>query len=268
MYLTDSHIHTKFSSDSDASMESMVLQAIRLNVKEITITDHIDLEYPDENYPFSIDYPIYKKAIEACREAYGDKIKIHLGVEIGLQPHLKKELEKITASNQYDFIIGSSHTVGKKELYGNDFYKGKQKKEAYTQYFEEVLYNIKHIPIFQVYGHLDYVNRYGDYADNSLSPHTYREIIEEILKALIASGKGIEVNTSGYKYGLGHTHPQPEILKWYKALGGKLLTIGSDAHSPQEICGYFKEATAVIEACGFSSIAVFENQQPVFHSIK
>ncbi len=264
MFYADYHMHTKFSSDSDASMSSMVERAVQLGLKEIAITDHVDFDYPDPDFPFQIDYKKYAASIQNMKERYGDKISIKIGVEMGLQPYLKDEIEEFCQENYFDFIIGSSHCVDKKELFGFDFFRGKSKEEAFHRYFESVLENIELFDCFHVYGHVDYINRYSPYEDKDLRYEDYSEIIDEILKTVIRKEKGLEINTSGFKYGLGQTHPQQAILERYHELGGRIITVGSDSHNPESIAGYFDAAYDALEDAGFEEITLFQNRKPVF----
>lgn len=249
-------------------MEEMIQQAIHLGLSEIMITDHVDFDYPDPNFPFLMDYPDYAKKIEECKNQYSSQISIRKGLEIGLQPHIREKSRNFCLQNEFDFIIGSTHCVDRLELYGNSFFQGKTQKQAYTRYFEDVLHNIRTCDFFDVYGHIDYINRYGDYTNHILEVSDYTELIEEILKELIAKGIGLEINTSGFKYGLGYAHPKLAILKRYQELGGEIITIGSDAHSPDYIASHFKEAYELLSAAGFQAITVFEKRIPHFIDIK
>lgn len=80
--------------------------------------------------------------------------------------------------------------------------------------------NIKTGIDFDVYGHIDYIIRYTPtqqkYKAQGIINEAYMEkcfresadAVDEILHLLLARGKGIEVNTAGIKYGLGHTNPR------------------------------------------------------------
>ena len=159
MIYSDYHMHTNFSSDSDTTMEDMIRQAISLGLKEIAITDHLDYQYPDPEFPFLLDYDAYTKKIQQMREKYDSKIIIRKGAEFGLQAHVKKETDDFYANGSFDFVIGSTHCVKGLELYGNSFYQGKTQHDAYLEYFEDLYNNEKIYDCFKVYGHMEYVNR-------------------------------------------------------------------------------------------------------------
>ena len=138
-----------------------------------------------------------------------------------------RDARMFTEFNPFDFVIGSTHVINGLDVSDSRFFEGKTKKEAYTEYFENVLENAKLHDCYNVYGHLDYINRYSHYEDNSLEYEDYSDIIDEILKVLVSKGKGLDINTSGYRYGLGRTNPQLDIVKRFKELGGEIVTVGS-----------------------------------------
>ena len=114
------------------------------------------------------------------------------------------------------------------------------------------------------YGHIDYVVRYGPNKNTFYSYERYRDLIDEILKTLIEKGIALEVNTAGYKYGLGAPNPHPDILKKYRSMGGELLTVGSDAHRPEHLAYDFQKVTPLLKECGFKAYTVFEKRVPKF----
>lgn len=268
MFYSDYHMHTNFSSDSPAPMEEMIQKAIRLGLREIAFTDHVDIDYPGHDYNFLVDYPTYRKTVEGFQEKYEGKINIRLGAEIGFQSHIKEQVAELYRNNAYDFVIGSTHCIEGVDLYYGEIFKTRTKDEAYTYYFEDLLRNVRMYDEFNVYGHLDYIDRYAPYPDKTLVYEDYKDLIDEILKTLIAKGKGVEINTSGFKYGLGHAHPQLPILKRYRELGGEIVTVGSDAHEPKHITHCFDKAYELLEAAGFRYITLFQNQQPAFLSLE
>ena len=151
--------------------------------------------------------------------------------------------------------------------YYPDYYKGKTEDQAYLEYFESILENIACFHEFDVYGHIDYVVRYGPNKNLYYSYEKFRDVIDEILRQLISLGKGIEINTAGYKYGLGQPNPCTGILKRYRQLGGEILTLGADAHKPEHIAYDFHRLPDVLRSCGFTHYTVFHNRKPAFYPL-
>lgn len=260
----DTHMHCKFSGDSEAEPQDMILASIEKHLDGVCFTDHIDYDYPGPT-PFHFDPNEYFQVLVPLREQFKDKIQIHIGAELGLQPHLKQKYEKFTTQNPFDQIIASSHVVHGFDPYYPEYYAGKTEGEAYLEYFESILENLAVFEDFDVYGHIDYVVRYGPNKNQNFSYHKFRDVIDEILRTLIAKGKGLELNMSGYKYGLGHPNPTEEILKRYRELGGEILTLGSDAHRPEHVAYDYHRLRQLLTDAGFSHYTVFEKRKPIFY---
>lgn len=260
MFRIEYHCHSNYSSDSDALMEEMVKSAIDKNINEIAITDHVDY---DDRYEVS-NYNDYINDISIIKEKYSKKISVIYGIEIGLDNTKADVINEFSKSYPFDFIIGSSHAVLGKDLYFDNYFEGMDKFTSYTKYFDEMLKNIKTCLSFCVYGHIDFISRYGIYNDNSLKYSDFSNIIDNVLKELIIRGKGIEINTSGYRYGINQTYPSFEILKRYKELGGEILTIGSDAHNVFDIANNFDVAYDMAKQAGFKYITRFKALKPYF----
>ena len=144
------------------------------------------------------------------------------------------------------------------------YYKGRSERQAYLEYFASILENVAAFDAFDVYGHIDYVVRYGPNKNRDYSYRAYSEIIDEVLKTLIEKGKGIEINTGGFRYGLGHPNPTEDILKRYREFGGEIITVGADAHAPEDIAFDFQKVPEILKSCGFRYFTVFKNRKPEF----
>lgn len=262
--LWDTHMHSAFSGDSDAKPELMAESAIKKHLDGICFTDHCDYDYPNEPEEFLLDFPSYHKKISELQKKYAAVLPIRFGVELGLQPHLGELHKDLIRQYPFDFVIGSSHVVHGMDPYYPGFFSDRTEEEGYLEYFESVLENVDAFSEFDVYGHIDYVVRYGPNQNQYYSYQKYADIIDAILKKLIALGKGIEVNTGGFKYGLGHPNPCEDILKRYHELGGEILTLGADAHKPEHVAYDFFRLPELLKNCGFSYYTVFNKRKPEF----
>ena len=92
-------------------------------------------------------------------------------------------------------------------------------------------------------------------------------MITDILKYVIADGKGIEINTSRHRYGLKDLTPSRDILRLYRKLGGHIVTIGSDSHKPEHLGAYIDEAKKELKMLGFKEFCTFEKMMPVYHGL-
>lgn len=260
MNLLDNHVHTTFSSDGRDNMENVIKRGISIGVKHLTFTDH--LEYNPDG--FSLNCKEYINAIMEFKEMYKNDIEILAGVEVGYQSHLKEHIENILASNPFDFILCSTHSVDKISVSGPKYFKGLSKKDAYTRYFETILKTVDEFTNFDSYGHLDYIIRYGGYEDSKVIYKDYKDVLDRALSTIIISGNGIEINTSGYRYGMNAMHPNLEILKRYKELGGEIITVGSDSHRSIDLCADFEEAFQMLKHIGFNYVCKFKDRKPEF----
>ena len=278
--LADYHVHTEFSNDSIYPMEEVVKDAISLGIKDICFTDHVDygpyrdwddprgIKYRpgDEGEPeqvalTNVDYGKYFSMIEKLREKYKDKI----GMEFGVQTHTIPEYEKLFRSYPFDFIILSIHQAGDQEFWTNEYQSGRTQQEYNEGYYKELLSVVQNYHNYSVLGHMDLIVRYdsyGVYPFEKLKP-----LLTEILKTVIADGKGIEVNTSNHRYGLSDMTPSRDILKLYKELGGTIITIGSDSHKKEHLGAYIDWAKEELRKLGYTQFCTFEKMQPIFHEL-
>lgn len=260
----DQHMHCNFSGDSDALPEDMIKAGIAHGLSGICFTDHLDYDYPEEPNIFLLDFDNYFKVLSDLREKYTDKISVNIGIELGLQTQAAGQNLAVAEKYPFDFIIGSSHVVNHMDPYYPEFFAGRDEDAAYMEYFESVLENINSGVDFDVYGHIDYVVRYGPNKNAFYTYEKFKDIIDEILTQLISKGKGIEVNTGGFKYGLGHPNPTEDIIKRYRELGGEIITMGADAHVPEYVAYKFDKTAQIIKNCGFKYYTVFKNRKSEF----
>lgn len=260
----DQHMHCNFSGDSDALPEDMIKAGIAHGLSGICFTDHLDYDYPEEPNIFLLDFDNYFKVLSDLKEKYADKISVNIGIELGLQPQAAGQNLAVAEKYPFDFIIGSSHVVNHMDPYYPEFFAGRDEDAAYMEYFESVLENINSGVDFDVYGHIDYVVRYGPNKNAFYTYEKFKDIIDEILTQLISKGKGIEVNTGGFKHGLGHPNPTEDIIKRYRELGGEIITMGADAHVPEYVAYEFDKTAQIIKNCGFKYYTVFKNRKAEF----
>lgn len=262
----DVHMHCGFSNDSETRPEDMVESAIAKGLSVICFTDHYDKDNLDWGDEAIFDVESYFQKMMALQEEYRDRIDIRIGAEIGMQPYLAEYYQNFMAQHPFDFVIGSVHSVLEHDV-ALDFFQKHSDPEGYKIYFEEMLQDVQKIKSYDVLGHLDYIVRYSNQGSKGFNLNDYMDIIEEILKQVIAHGKGIEMNMSGLKYGLGAPHPQPEIIKRYRELGGEIITVGADGHIPEHIAYDYHLADDILKSCGFKYYTEFKGRKPVFVKI-
>ncbi len=293
--IADYHVHSDFSSDGQASMEQMVEKAIRLGLKRLCFTDHMDYDYPQmmSGYSFVFDIDEQQKKLREIKERYRSKIEILNGVELGLQPQIGEQMTSLLKHYSFDFVIGSTHVVDHIDPYYPEFWEHITEEEGIRRYFREIIDNCRLFPDFHVCGHIDYIVRYiptaisyrqvlragctpenihkweeaNDKIYSIYSYKKYADLLDELLKTLLSLGKGIEVNSSGLRYGLRYPHPRIEVLKRYRELGGDLITIGSDAHNPDQLAYDFPIVAELLRSLGYRYYACFDQGKPVMEKL-
>lgn len=284
----DYHLHCEYSDDSNEPMENQIQQAIALGLDEMCFTDHVDygikrdwddpegiiirhaIEHGKEVDLIlaNVNYPKYFEALNMNQKKYASSISIKKGLEFGIQSITVDAFEKLYALYQddLDFVLFSMHQVNNLEFWTQDFQKGKTQKEYNDEYYKEIYQTMQMFHHYSCLAHLDLLARYDE---NGIYPfENEKDIIAEILKYAIRDGKGIEINTSSWKYGLKDTQPSRAILKLYKDLGGKIITVGSDAHETKYLASHIKDAYAILKnEIGINEICTFDHMQPIFHKI-
>lgn len=280
----DYHVHTSYSDDSEYPMEEVVRDAVSLGLEEICFTDHVDygikrdwddprgIRYrrgssgePEHMAKANVDYPHYAAEIAALKDKYKDQITIKMGLEFGMQVHTIPQYEKLFSAWPFDFVILSVHQVENKEFWTQDFQSGRTQAEYNLRYYEEILALVQQYHNYSILGHLDLISRYDK--EGSFPFEKIRPIIEKILITVITDDKGIEVNTSSHRYGLSDLTPSIDILRLYRDLGGKIITVGSDSHRKEHLGAYIAETLNILKTIGYKEVYTFEQMQPIPHKI-
>ncbi len=256
-------MHSNFSHDSDAEPEAMIQGAIAKGLDVMCFTDHYDKDNMDWGAEDIFDVEEYFKTMTPLREKYRGRIDVRIGVELGMQPHLGTFYDEFVKKYPFDFVIGSVHSVLKTDIARGKVFEGRTDGEVYRIVMEETLEDVKTHKEFDTLGHLDYMSRYGK-EGKGYAYEDYAEVIDEILRVLIENGKCLELNTSGFKYGLPYAHPCPEVLKRYRELGGELITVGADGHKPEHIAYDFHKVEGILRGCGFTYYTEFKERKPTF----
>lgn len=260
--MVDYHLHSTVSHDGHDTPEAMARAAVRAGLREICFTDHLD-------YMRGVPLEAMAYRVETYNEAYDNLavpgLKIRRGTEIALDLWSIPIAEHDLSLRPYDFVIGSLHYLRDQDLYVNDaFWAERPQPEIIREYFEHILKCIQAYDNFDVLGHLTYISKCPSNPDRRpILYKEWRELVDEILKALAQKGKGLEINTSGVDI-IGATLPDGAYLRRFKELGGEIVTVGSDAHQTRRVGQYTDKACALAMEI-FGHVCTFENRQPIFN---
>lgn len=269
MYLADYHLHSRWSRDASIPMESMAEAAAAAGMDEICFTDHVEALGSGSTEHNTFDFPALEEDYaHVLTSPAAQKVKIRLGVELaGVTRDLPYANVMRDSLPPVDFIIGSQHQLS--ERYGGEdlfFCAAREEKDAREQirdYLDEML-KLAKWGRFSVLGHLTLPLRYMNERNGLHATFDgFEAEVEEIFRALVANGCGIEVNTNRGADPI----PDAKWLRLYRACGGELVTLGSDAHTTQYVGCHIREGQALLRACGFTRFAAFERLQPIFHAL-
>lgn len=268
MVLPDYHVHTSFSPDSKMEPEEAIHAAIASGVTEICFTEHMDLGHHMELYDRAPDFTGMERTMLRLQTQYPE-ITIRKGIEVGYISETAKQTAEVLAKQNFDFVLLSTHCVDGLDCGLPESKRGRDKLTAYQRYLETVYASVVDDRLTEYYdcvSHIGYIAKGLHYEDNEFPYQMFPELFDKILREIIKRGKGIEVNTSGIDRG-GHVLPHPSIIQRYRELGGRIITIGSDAHKPEKVGAHIKDAMDIIAKAGFKEITVFENREPRFITI-
>ncbi|WP_295164716.1 histidinol-phosphatase HisJ family protein [Selenomonas sp. F0473] len=240
--LFDSHSHTVFSADSEMPAEE-ALRAAQAKGLGLVFTEHCDYDYPapgEETFLF--DPEAYWAAYEPLRGA-----GLSLGVEMGMMESAREKNAAFAARVPFDFIIASIHFLRVKDLYHSEAYEGRRKEEMYREYFSVMRAEIYAHPYVDALAHIDYIARNAPFENPEISYGDFAEEIDGVLRALVETETVVEINTRRFGKARGIKELAP-VYRRYRELGGRYVTIGSDAHVPGAVGAHFDRALELARA--------------------
>lgn len=260
----DSHTHSDNSPDGEHSVMFMCENAVLKNLLGISITDHCEINsYYQEKFDVRLRQSYFD--IAKAKAAFGNRFVITAGIELGQPMHDPGRADHALRAFPFDFVLGSVHNIRGKE----DFYLLDARREGLPviygwldTYFQEIL-EMAQWGKFDVLAHLTYPFRYICGRDGvELDKSRFEGVIDEILKTLVQKSIGLEVNTSGYRQGMGGPFPDAPYIKRYRELGGELVTLGSDAHRGEDVGAGLEQGTQLLLDLGFTHFAVYKKREP------
>lgn len=266
------HTHTRHSYDgAPESVADRIAAAKALGLKFMAVTDHVEVNRyfpasyygaePSEQFTYHFSDTFAQSVAETEREQDRCRdLMLLCGVELGQITQAPEIAQALYADPRLDLVIASVHELGgMPDFYYLDYSK-LDIPALITQYFDEVLATAK-TDCYDILAHITYPLRYipcrGSY---DITPHL--PVIDEIFKVLIEKGKALELNGSGLRKTPQYTDPDPALLRRYRELGGKFLTISTDAHAT-EFLGYrMDELEQMARDAGFSYLTYFVKHEP------
>jgi histidinol-phosphatase (PHP family) len=271
--LVDLHLHSTCSADGVSDLSTYARRAASqrsdAGVVVLGFCEHVDFDPRDRAYDY-LDVARYDREIESARREAGG-VRFCQGVEITYQAVLEDQIRAWLPARRWDYVVASVHLVDYADGWAlisepgvvEGYFVGHTQAEAYQPYFEELLRAVRS-GLGDVLGHLDLIKRYGVTHYGPFEPADFEDEIRAVLRALVETGMGLEINTSGWRQAPGEPYPGLRILRWYRELGGQVLTVGSDAHHVEQMGAGIPQALALARAAGFRAVAAFEAGRPVW----
>ena len=265
--IVDLHTHTSFSHDSEADIDQLCRTAIAKNVAVIAFTDHFDVWETHTKKGSTYDGPAAQKAVLAAKERYRDSLKILYGIELGEAVEFQAEADALLAANPFEFVIGSLHAIpGELDLFYTWGQRDRSIGELQAEFstYLEALADIAEHPAIHTLAHLTYPLRYAANRGKLFDLTPFYEQIDRVLGIIIRRKVALEINTSGLRQKIGVTLPTIDILKRYWDLGGRLITIGSDAHCVEDVGAGIRETAKALAGIGFTDVMYASYDQRYF----
>ncbi len=271
MYCFDQHIHCDCSPDSETPMRAMAEAARDHGMDMVLFTDHVDMCDAGTGAVAPYWPGCRAKMAETYRAMIADPpagIEVRFGIELGEIHHCPPAAEDAAARPELDLVLGSLHNLrGTMDFCCYPYSSEEECDELNRRYLAELL-EMTGFDCFDVMAHIGYTSRYMSRKGFAarVTAGRYHDELAAIFRRLIEQGRGIEVNTSGLRQG-GATYPEESILRLYREMGGEIVSVGSDAHTPPDAGAGIREARELLRSLGFRYVTAFQKRKPQFFSL-
>jgi len=171
------------------------------------------------------------------------------GVEVDYQQRFEDEIRDALADRLFDHVLGAVHYIDGR-IISTDLLDERSLESVYATYLREVTASAR-CGLFGAIAHFDYVSKYAGPNKALWQSESLRRGLHECLYEIIKSGAALEINTHGLIRAPRNFYPSVELLRPYRELGGKRVTVGSDAHDARDVGLGIGAAYAVVDALGF-----------------
>ena len=271
MFLCDYHTHTRFSFDGDpaATHDAMCRRALEIGLSDIAFTDHCDVNGEVEGYytPYDVDRAF--SAMMEVKEKYKGRLNVICGIELGNATQYPAKADAVLAAHPYEFVIGSLHNLRNVPDFWYLNYTSMPSpliERLFDRALDETI-EMAQFPGLTTIGHITYMHRYVADAGKPFSFTPYYEKLEQLYRIMIERDIALELNVSTLWKGLGISMPTMELLKLYVDCGGKLVTVGSDAHDVEHLGKALRQGYAILQTVGIHEVMTVQNRERVMRSI-
>lgn len=260
--LLDMHTHTDNSYDGKHSTTFLCEQADAIGLRAVAFTDHLEMDfYREKHFDRTAIQSFFE--VSKARSAFRGRLIVCVGVELGQPLFNQTDSEALLARIPYDFVLGSVHNLRGMEDFWLLDYAQYDIHKLLCEYFEEIIL-LAGWGQFDSLAHLTYPLRYivGEHGI-AVDMHRYAPQIDTILELVAKQGKALEINTSGLRQKIRETSPAEPIVKRFRELGGRYVTVGSDAHYAKHLGMGVAQGMAIAQRCGFDCVTLYQKREPV-----
>jgi len=258
----DYHVHSTHSFDAEHDLPTMCEAALARGLREIAFTEHFDFDRRDPAYGY-FDYARYAAAVADARARYAGRLTIRLGLEFDFRRAYGTQVGDVLAAWDFDVLIGSVHSACGVPLFrlSREVPPDLDLDALYEEYFAEVEALVTS-GWCHVVGHFDYLYKHVPSLAAPKRTAAYWQRVERLLALYVRGGVALEVNLHHVvDRGLGMA-ADAEILRRYAALGGRLVTVGSDAHHAPEVGAGFDRAERALREAGLTHVTGYARGRP------
>ena len=263
MIALDYHVHSTHSKDGKNTVLETCEAALEQGLREICFTEHLEFDRLDPDYGF-LNWEAYTASVAEARARYAGRLVIRQGLEFDFRRSYGSEPAEVLPTMPCDFRIGSVHAAAGRYLFNltkEPAPADHDLREIMAEYLAEVE-ALAASNLASAIGHFDYVYKQLPGLVRPLRDEKYWREVERILARCVETGTALEVNTHHMLDRALEMAADVEILRRYRALGGRRVTVGSDAHRREDLKHNFAAAEQALRAAGFDAVTGFQSLRP------
>ncbi|RJP84181.1 MAG: histidinol-phosphatase HisJ family protein [Desulfobacteraceae bacterium] len=255
--MIDYHVHTSLCNHANGAMDQYIQNAVAAGLKEICFLDHLTLHKNGRAQSMSPDdVPFYFHAARQLAYEYKHQILVKVGLEVDFDPENADQAQEIIRPFDFDVIGGSVHFIGDVNIVSSKDASVREKQsidEICEQYLERLDQMIS-LDFADIVCHLDVVKKFG-----RRPSAVFEKKFDDILSKISYSNLTVELNTSGYSQAAKEFYPGAALLK--KCHDRNIpVTIGSDAHSPDQVGRHYDKAMNLLLTTGYRHVSAFSRR--------
>ncbi|HEV2474392.1 MAG TPA: histidinol-phosphatase [Chthonomonadales bacterium] len=196
------------------------------------------------------DFAAYIQTVRTLSRKFEDRLTVLRGFEAEVVP--TADYERLMrayrrqllpdGSPAFDYTVGSVHYVNELQIDGSatNFRRAADAaggiEALAVQYYRAVAAMTTALRP-EVVGHLDLIKKNVEaagYRRADVEGTTARKAAESALEAIISAGSILDLNTAGWRKGLGEPYPGPWLVEQAHKMGA-VFCFGDDSHRPSDV---------------------------------